>query len=721
MNPIAMTLVLVLTLGTFAWSASRRFRLMLVGSPTPGFRLADADQLWARTRQTLIYALGQRKMPKNSRYRLAGIAHMSIFGAFLILGLNSVLLWIRGFDETFDFWGLLSTSTITGQVYSLLKELSAFAAILGSLVFVWYRVVARQKRMSLGIEGLLILGIIITMMVADYMYVGGEIVEEARTSGEPVSFHWYAPFGSLFAFAYQGLSAPAVTAWTHVGFWYHSIWVLLFLNLLPFSKHFHVITAFPNVFAGPLAPKGQLPDVDDLEGKVERDEPIGVAKIENLSWKHNLDLYTCTECGRCSDNCPAYVTGKKLSPKHLTLALRDHLYDLEPYFLGHDGIDGGERGDDADKHVHGDPPEGYHRRSEPVDLVGDLIDPEVIWACTTCRACEEQCPVNISYVDKIVEMRRAEVLLKNEFPSQMVKAFQGMEVNGNPWNLPAMDRGNWATELAEGEDGFTVPTLSDHPDAEVVFWVGCAANYDDQAMRVAQATARLLHHADVDFAIMGSDATCTGDPARRAGNEYLFQILAEQNVEAMNGLGVDKKVVVTTCPHCFNALANEYPSFGGRYDVVHHTEYLHGLLAQGRLKPEKPVEATVTFHDSCYLGRYNGVYASPREVLASIPGVRLVEPEYWNKERGLCCGAGGAQYWKEDEPGKERVSTRRTLQLLETGADTVASACPFCMSMLTDSIKGEDRDDVAQLDVAQLLERSVDLGRRAGVAVAAEE
>lgn len=709
MSPIGMTLVFILFGGAFAWSAVRRWRLLQVGAAEPRFTWTSFDAIVQRVEQTFVYALGQKKMPANERYRVAGLAHIGIFVAFQVLLLNTLMLWARGFDPTFDFWGILSEHHFFGQAYSLIKELSILAAIVGAGVFVFYRLGPKPARMSHGLEGLLILFIIITMMIADYIYVGGRMAHEAQATGVAPEFKLYAPFGSALAIGFAGLSPGWITGLEHGGFWYHATWVLAFLNLLPHSKHFHIITVLPNIFAGHLEPKGKLPDVDDLEGKIEEELPTGIQRPEQLTWKHILDLYTCTECGRCSDNCPAYTTGKKLSPKHLTLALRDHLYDLEEHYIGNFGIEKPDaEASEEELHVHGDPPEGYHRNLQPVDLVGDIVDPEVIWACTTCRACEEQCPVNISYVDKIVGMRRSEYMDKNEFPQDFEKMFQALDVNGNPWNLPAMDRGKWVSDL-----DFEVPTVDDNPDADVIYWVGCAANYDDQAKKVARAVAKLLRHAGVDFAIMGSNATCTGDPARRAGNEFTFQMLAEQNVESLNEHGAANKTVLTACPHCFNTIANEYPAFGGRYDVVHHADFLNGLLAAGKLVPESSVEATVAYHDSCYLGRYNQIYDSPREVLEQIPGVKLVEVEYWNKERGLCCGAGGAQMWKEEEhprPGEEKqpVNQKRTLQLLDSGADTIASGCPFCMTMLTDGLKDAERiEDVAQLDIAEVLERSI--------------
>ena len=336
-----------------------------------------------------------------------------------------------------------------------------------------------------------------------------------------------------------------------------------------------------------------------------------------------------------------------------------------------------------------------------MNLVPDIVHPDVLWACTTCRACEEQCPVLISYVDKIVDMRRNLVLVKGEFPHTLSKPFQGMESNGNPWNLSRMDRAGWAARLS-------IPTMSDNPKAPVLFWVGCAASYDERAKKIARATAKLLKMSGTDFAILGQEENCTGDPARRAGNEFLFAMLAEGNAATVNGYKEQggARTIVTTCPHCFNTLKNEYPDFGLKVDVVHHTDFLLGLVAEGKLVPSKPVEGRVVYHDSCYLGRYNGVYDPPREILRRIPGVELVEPEYWTKQRGLCCGAGGGQMFMEEQ-NTDRVNVKRTLQLLDTKATTIASACPFCMTMLSDGLKSQNLEEkIQQMDVAELLERA---------------
>jgi Fe-S oxidoreductase len=676
-------------------------------------------------------------------YWTAGVAHQLIFMGFAVLLLRTLILWGRGFDPSFNLFILGPEGFLglpLGALYSFLKDVFALLVICGASVFIYFRTLHKQRRMTLSGEGLLILGIIVTMMISDITYDGASLVLHSRFTTECVAgsvadwcgagaklvaplgsleasgeISWQPfpdPAGSLAAVLLGGLSSSLLAILAQVGFWTHSTLVLLFLNLLPHSKHFHVITAIPNVYASDQNPQRLRPlakNTEELMKLVEKASelgdgqraPVGRARIEHFSWKDVLDFYTCTECGRCSDNCPATTTGKKLSPKQLTLDLRNHLYKRAKEFS--------EVSPDA---LHLDLPKLLNADAEalaasvdpkykPQDLVPEVIDPDVLWACTTCRACEEQCPVMISYVDKIVGMRRNLVVIKGEFPSELGKPFEGMEVNGNPWSLARVDRKNWA-------EGLDIPVFSANPKAEVLYWVGCAASYDDRAKKISRATAQLLKQAGVDFAILGDEETCTGDPARRAGNEYLYTMLAEANVATLNGYREQggAKTIITTCPHCFNTLLNEYPDLGGKYEVVHHTDFLLGLVAQGKLKPTQAVKAKVTYHDSCYLGRYNGIYEAPREILSRIPGVQLVEPEHWKKEKGLCCGAGGAQMWMEEQ-NKDRINIKRTKQLLATGADTITSACPFCMTMLTDGIKAiNEESKVRQMDVVELLAES---------------
>jgi Fe-S oxidoreductase len=769
MNPTVMLALIVGALAAFAWSASRRWHLLQIGRVENRF-----DRIGERLGAVWRYAFRQERM---DYYQPAGIAHKLIFTGFLVLLLRTLVLWGRGFYPAWNFFFLAPWMPI-GKAYEFTKDVVATLVVCGASVFIYFRTIKHPKRMTLSFEGLLILIIIVTMMISDMAYDGASMVLAykhtafcaaggAATAGQchaietivaPLGAEVHepawtaaAPAGSLFAALFKGLSPGALVVVSHAGFWMHSALVLLFLNLLPHSKHFHVITAIPNVFFRNLNPPGRLiPMAENGEKLMEAfavvaelpdptSAPFGVARLDHFTWKALLDFYTCTECGRCSDNCPAHRTGKVLSPKHYLLSMRDHLYEHESDLIEREvpskTADGAEaQKDDAPKgEKEGESAQGEAAAGESegetktadgasqeknakepyktTDLVPNIVHPDVLWACTTCRACEEQCPVMISYVDKIVGMRRNLVMVKGEFPHELQKPFTAMEVNGNPWNLSRMDRAAWS-------DGLDIPTFAEKPTAEVLYWVGCAASYDDRAKKIARATAKLLKRAGVDFAILGQEENCTGDPARRAGNEVLFVTLAEANVATLNGYKEQggMRTVVTACPHCFNTLKNEYPDMGISLEVVHHTDFLMGLVAEGKLVPTKEARGRVVFHDSCYLGRYNGVYESPREILRRIPGVELVEAEYWNKQRGLCCGAGGAQMWMEEQ-NKDRVNVKRTLQLVDAvhpkhangdhGDETIAAGCPFCMVMLTDGLKSQNLEEKIQiLDVAEILERA---------------
>ncbi len=677
MSPVAMTLLLAVTLATFVYSAARRWRLMRVAQ-RPENR---ADQVGRRLLGVLQYAFAQQRMV---RYPLAGWAHLIVFFGFLVLLLNSLILWGRGYVADFDFW-VFGIHQPLGMIYAFLRDIFTMLVIVGVLVFFYYRLVARLKRLTLNTEGLLILGIIFTMMIADLVYEGVEI------NAPPNDGHFRAlmPFASITAAILSPLPGAVQHVLWHVGFWAHSALVLLFLNLLPYGKHFHVITVLPNVFTRALTPRGRLRPIADIEGKLEREETLGVKRVQDFSWKDVLDFYTCTECGRCSDHCPATSTGKLLSPKHLTIDLRDYLYRRQKELVGGNGRVAGQAGAAA-----------------PVEegdlLVPATINPEVLWACTTCAACEQECPVFISYIDKIVDLRRNLVMERGELPEQWQTAFKGLETVGNPYSYPNEQRAEWAA-------GLDVPLMAEKSDVEYLYWVGCAASFDDRSRKIARAFAQLLKAAGVSFAILGPEETCNGDPARRAGNEFLFQMLAQQNVETLSRYHVKK--IVTACPHCYNTLKNEYPDFGGQYEVVHHSELLAELVRTGRLLPRRPVDVRSTFHDACYLGRHNEIYDPPREVLRAIPGLRLAEAAA-SRDRGMCCGAGGAQMWKEEEAGHARVNHTRVRQLMSalpggTKECTIASACPFCKTMLTDGLADQGIEEVRQLDIAELLWESV--------------
>ncbi|MCB9852154.1 MAG: (Fe-S)-binding protein [Phycisphaerales bacterium] len=674
MQPYAAGVLLVGLWGTFIYSARKRWKLMTVGGND-----LPVDRLGDRFKKMFKFAIGQARMP---RHKWAGIAHMFIYVGAMVMLLRGLIMFARGFVASQDFgFVIFDQDAPLGKLYSLIKDGFVVLVLVGIAVFLYYRAIGRLKRMTLNFEGYLILAILTTLMLTDVLYDGATAALRGHGS-------LFEPLGSYLASFFKHSDASTLHTLQHIGYWGHVGVILLFLNYLPYCKQFHEITSFPNVFFSRLTPVGRLPKTEDLEGRLEREEPLGVSRIDHFGAKAMLDFFTCTECGRCTDQCPANGTGKLLSPKHLTVDLRDFAYNNQTALIAPKNGNGAATqaadngGDDSGSHA-----------PALKDLIPDVIKPEVLWACTTCGACETECPVFITYVDKIVDMRRHLVQEKAEFPAELQNMFRGLETNSNPWSFPASDRAAWA-------EGLGVPTMAEKPDADVLFWVGCSASFDDRARRIARAMANLLKMAGINFAILGEEEQCTGDCARRAGNEFLFQMLADMNVETLNNY--NPRTVVTTCPHCFNTLLNEYPDFGAKLDVVHHSVYLSKLIKQGKLQPKNKINARVAYHDSCYMGRYNNVYEEPRDTLKSIRGLTVLEPTQ-TRDRGMCCGAGGAQMFKEEEEGTERVNIRRTEQLLETKPDVVASSCPFCQRMLIDGLSAKDRGEVNQLDIAELL------------------
>ncbi len=486
---------------------------------------------------------------------------------------------------------------------------------------------------------------------------------------------------SDFAFMSHVLSIPFRHMGPHTNYTLESIFLVAniavifsFMIFVVHSKHLHIFTAPLNVaFARRPIALGALATTPNMDPETLSEEDVfGVGTIEQTTWKQRLDLLACTECGRCQEQCPAWGTGKPLSPKLLIMSLREKMLS-------------GTSTDDV--------------------LVPDVIDPDVLWSCTTCGACVEACPVDIEHVDTIVDIRRYQVLMESSFPSEANSMLRNIENQGDPWGLGASHRADWMQGL-----DFDIPVVTDtiSSETEYLFWVGCAGALDERAQRVTRSIATLLHGAGVNFAVLGPRESCTGDPARRIGNEYLYQTQAQTNIETLNAVGARK--VIVSCPHCFNSIANEYPGLGGNYEVVHHSQLLSRLIADERIKPNKPVDKTVTYHDPCYLGRHNHVYDEPRSVLESIPGVHSREMKRC-REKGFCCGAGGARMWLEENIGK-RINLERTDQALETGADVVSTACPFCMIMLDDAMKARQADGSADpnkqvLDVAQILTSSL--------------
>ncbi len=665
----------------FVLEMARHLRIFAVAR-----RSAVTDQPERRLDALIRYSIVQVKMFRDPG---PGLMHAAIFWGFVILTIGTVNRVLFGVPQALISW------PVDGWLWRLLllgSNLLALGVLFGIGWALARRLVLKPTRLTLSRDALTILlligGVVSTELLAEAARLARfgdpDAVWDVVANPLSVIFGGLAPEAQLAAFAV---------------FWWANIAIIsFFLVYLPRSKHLHIATAFFNTALRKLKPRGELPSMD-LEAETAR---FGVKTIEDLGWKDLLDGFTCTECGRCQAACPAWATGKPLNPKTLIMGLREMSVDAEhgvgllpsiPFI----------RGSDAPGKPSGAPSHDALGRA----IVDTAIPYDAVWDCVTCGACVEACPVLIEHVDKIVGLRRNLVLEDSRFPTELAAAFTNMERHGNPWGQPASARLDWARGLP-----FAVRTAAQVVDEggteavaalDCLYWVGCAASFDDRNRKVARAFATCLDAAGVDFAVLGQEESCSGDPARRMGNEYVYQILAQGNIETLERY--HPKAIVTACPHCFNTIANEYGQFGGRYEVVHHSTYLARLVADGRLKATDAADdeapGTLTYHDSCYLARYNDVVADPRAVLDAIPGIELLEMERSGKQ-GFCCGAGGGRMWMEETRGT-RINAERTRQALATGADGVATACPYCLVMMRDGLDDATGGTVGARDVAEVL------------------
>lgn len=630
----------------------RLYRLMMLGAPDPERRSLFRERL----RDWLVVYLAQRKLLKRP-YLVRGLGHAFIFWGFLVITYGTVDLLLSGtvglrlpFAETAALAWIV-------DVFAVL----VFASVLVALA---RRALFAPPQMIVRADGYIILGLIATIMLTLF------VLESAAVAGKLLALGQAPPpLGTLLSPLVWSDAAPTIFAGA---WWLHLLTVSAFLAYLPQSKHLHIATTIPNVFFRSQRPPGALRLIEDIENK----EVFGAASLRDFTWKQHLDGYTCTECGRCSDQCPAAATGKVLDPKMIVLKVKEQLL-LEGDALLRDPK---ERGGAA--------------TPQP-------IDPQELWDCTTCMACVEACPVTIEHVDKIVDLRRYLVMMEGQAPPEAQAALRNIERAGNPWGQPADARGDWAKDAG-------VPTLAERPDAEYLYFVGCAASFDQRNQKVARALAKILRAAGVSFAVLGAEETCTGDPARRIGNEYLWQVQAQANIETFGRYGVRK--LIASCPHCFNTFKNEYPQLGGSYEVLHASQLVRDLIAEGRIKLKGDALLKVAYHDPCYLGRHNGVYDPPRELIARTPGAELVEIEPYHRERGFCCGAGGGRMWMEERQG-QRINHRRLEHVLalEREPNAVASGCPFCLIMLEEAVGAKGvREKLVPLDVVELVARHVE-------------
>jgi Fe-S oxidoreductase len=707
---LRMVIGLGLTVIAFAVAGRRLWwlkRLAFSGQPAPE-RLEYARSHPGREAETqLTEVIGQRKLLK---WTVPGAAHAATFWGFIVLLLTIIEAYGSLFQRTFAIPGIGHWAAI-----GFIEDLFAVGVLAGLATFTVIRLgnnphkEGRRSRFfgSHTRAAWVVLGMITAVVVTLLIYRGAQ----ENTGVFPYQGDGAWPFASWAVGKALHPLGYGVNSVLEVVFILLQLGVIMaFLVVVFYSKHLHIFLAGLNVLfsrrpdaLGPLEPMRSNGKVLDFEEADPDTDVFGIGKVEDLSWKGMLDLGTCTECGRCQSQCPAWVTGKLLSPKQLILDLRDHAFAKAPYLL-------------ADEDGRVGLSEAVLAEAER-PLVGTqeqhgVIDPEVIWACTNCGACVNECPVDIEHIDHINGMRRNQVLVESAFPTEATTMLNNLERRGNPWGMAEDKRLEWITEL-----DFEVPVLDGKipDDVEYLYWVGCAGALEDRAKKATKAIAELLNVAGVKFAVLGPAEACTGDPARRLGNEFVFSMLAQQNIETLNEAGVAKgsgKKVIASCPHCFNTISREYPQLGGNYEVIHHTQLLARLVEEGKLTPVNPVQEKITYHDPCFLGRHNKVYTPPRAIIDAVPGT-TAEEMHRCKGKGFCCGAGGARMWLEERTGK-RINEERIDEALALDPDTVSTACPYCMVMLGDAVNakkatGEAKQSLEVIDVAQLLIRSIKL------------
>ncbi|WP_285857831.1 (Fe-S)-binding protein [Neobacillus cucumis] len=629
-----------------------------------------------RVNEVLVNVFGQRKLFKD---RKSGVMHVIMFYGFIILQFGAIELIIKGFFKGFEY--PIGTAQ---KFFSLSQEITTFLVLLSVLYAFYRRYIEKLKRLKRGFKSGLVIIFLTTLVLSIFLSLSFEHIWLGQEGFLP-----YAPISSTIAGWFSGLSREAGGVGFYVFWWLHLITLLSFAVYVPQSKHAHVLFAPVNVYLRDTKPVGKLTSINFEDESLET---YGVGKIEDFRQNQLIDLYACVECGRCTSMCPASVTGKTLSPMELMKKMRDHLTEKgaaitsrTPWmpsfaFPGHEAAATSE--------------------AVTANLIGDVITEEELWACTTCRNCEDQCPVANEHVEKVIDMRRFLVLTEGKMPHEATRYFQNIERQSNPWGLNRRERIKWR----ESRDDVNVPTVEEMEEFEYLFFVGSMSSYDNRSQKIAQSFAKILNLAGVKFAILGNEERNSGDTARRLGNEFLFQQLCQENIANFQANNVKK--IVTIDPHAYNTFKHEYPEFGLEAEVYHHTEVIHKLIKEGRIKPTREVNETIVYHDSCYIGRYNGIYNIPREILKAIPGVKVAEMER-NRENSMCCGAGGGMMWLEETQGK-RINIERTEQALRLNPTVIGSNCPYCLTMLSDGTKAKEvEEQVKTLDIAEIVERSL--------------
>ncbi|WP_428264349.1 (Fe-S)-binding protein [Haliangium sp.] len=693
MRTVIFVILLAAAGGFFIRTIARMAQAAARGVDDPRPRL---DQLGERIRSVLVFFLGQKKVVTGRGPMQSPLMwswhHLIIFWGFLVITIASAEILVNGLIPA------VSLELLPAPIFLPLKLLIDVLNLAVLLIVGWSffrRIVLKPRLIPMNMDAGLILGSIGCLMLTHFLYHGFHIV---AAGGEAPA---YAVVSGLVASGLQGTSHTAAVFGAEAAYWLHVLILLTFLNYLPYSKHIHLLGALPNILTRNLSERRlDMPKLD-----LEDENQWGVGRYEQFSWKSLLDTYACTECARCSNYCPAYTTEKNLSPMQLVHDIRYEMLDRHAVYTERDALkkqieafpnpeDDGHKHPDFE-HLEAQLAEVEERIEAMPEMVGERIAEDTLWACTTCGACQEVCPVFIEHPLKILQMRQNLVLEQEKVPSELGRTFRNIERQSNPWGIAADQRMDWAADL-------NVPTIEDNPNPEYILWVGCAGAFDNRIIKQTKAMIQILEAAGVDYAVLGHNEGCTGDPARRAGNEMLFQMQAETNIEALNEAGAKK--VITSCPHCLHTLRHDYPQFGGDYEVIHHTKLIAHLMESGRIRTNGGSNGigSITYHDSCYLGRWNREFEAPRAILEGLSFDKGLIELGRNRQHGFCCGAGGGRMFMEEE--EPRVNVNRTDEVIASGADAVAVACPFCNIMLTDGMKHRDKEeDIQVLDVAEVV------------------
>ncbi|MEW9673757.1 (Fe-S)-binding protein [Ammoniphilus sp. 3BR4] len=653
-----------------------------------GKKSAFEPNLKERLNAVLVNGFGQRKLFKDKK---SGCMHLILFYGFMIIQVGLIELVIKGFSKGYEF-----PFGEAHKYFSLLQEWTTFLMLIAVAYATFRRYVEKLKRLQWRRDGKVAFVYIgLTILTLSILLALG--FETVMLGHEPDLV--YAPFSGVVALAFSGIGTTGATVLFFVFWWVHMLIVLSFMVFVPQSKQAHELFAMFNIFFKKVGPVGKLSKIDFEDEDVEE---YGVGKVENFTQQQLIDLYACAECGRCTNMCPASGTGKTLSPMDLIVKMRDHLTEKGAAITSRSPWmpDFAFKNTQANQLAMQGATSEVAATIEFPSLIGDVITEEEIWACTTCRNCEDQCPVANEHVDKIIDLRRYLVLTEGNMPHEATRYFQNIERQSNPWGINRKERIKWR----EGREDIVVPTVDEVEDFEYLFFVGSMGSFDNRSQKIAQSFAKIMNVAGVKFAILGNEERNSGDTARRMGNEFLFQQLCQENIA--NFQACDVKKIVTICPHTYNTFKHEYSEFGLKAELYHHTELIWKLIQEGRIKPEKEVQEAIAYHDSCYIGRYNDIYDIPRQILKSIPGVNVLEMER-NKQDAMCCGAGGGNMWMEETQGK-RINIERTEQALQLNPTTIGSNCPYCLTMMSDGVKAKEAESsVRTLDIAEIVERSL--------------